>query len=103
MSLNKEEILAQNQSTQPPRHVLVWPIVFAVLSFFSVVAAFGISPDTTVEDVEIRHVVKDLVLPLQSAQLITVTQKFWREERIRRGDTVATILVRLGVDDSWIM
>jgi len=77
----------------------MWPIIFAVLSFFSVVAAFGISPDTTTEDVEIRHVVKDLVLPLQSAQIISATQKFWREERIRRGDTVATILDRLGVDD----
>jgi murein DD-endopeptidase MepM/ murein hydrolase activator NlpD len=77
----------------------MWPIVFAIISFFSVVAAFGISPNTTAEDVEIRHVVKDLVLPLQSAQIISAPQKFWREERIRRGDTVATILVRLGVDD----
>ena len=99
MSLNREEILAQNQSTQPPRHGLMWPIVFAILSFFSVVAAFGISPDTTAEDIEIRHVVRDLVLPLPSTQIISAAQKFWREERIRRGDTVATILVRLGVDD----
>ncbi len=103
MSLNKEEILAQNQGTQPPRHFLMWPIVFAVLSFFSVVAAFGISPNPTAEHIEIRHVVENLVLPLQSAQPVSATQKFWREERIRRGDTVATILVRLGVDDPEAM
>jgi murein DD-endopeptidase MepM/ murein hydrolase activator NlpD len=99
MLLNEEEILAQNQNTQPPRHGLMWPIVFAVLSFFSVVAAFGISPDATPEDIEIRHIVRDLVLPLQSAQTTFASRKFWREERIRRGDTVSTILVRLGVDD----
>ena len=97
MSLNKEEILAQNHSAQPPHRGLIWPIVFAVLSFFSVVAAFGISHDTTAEDIEIRRVVEDL--PLQHIQQTSETQHFWREERIQRGDTVSTILVRLGVDD----
>ena len=97
MSLNKEEILAQNHSAQPPHRGLIWPIVFAVLSFFSVVAAFGISHDTTAEDIEIRRVVEDL--PLQHTQQVSRTQRFWREERIQRGDTVSTILVRLGVDD----
>ena len=97
MSLNKEEILAQNRSAQPPRRGLTWPIVFAILSFFSVVAAFGISHDTTAEDVEIRRVIEDL--PLQHIQQTSETQQFWREERIQRGDTISTILVRLGVDD----
>ena len=99
MSLNKEEILAQNRSAQPPHRGLIWPIVFAVLSFFSVVAAFGISHDTTAEGIEIRRVVEDLPLPLQHIQQVAETQQFWREERIRRGDIVSTILVRLGVDD----
>jgi murein DD-endopeptidase MepM/ murein hydrolase activator NlpD len=99
MSLNKEEILAQNNSAQPHRHSLKWPIAFAVLSFFSVVAAFGISHDTTAEGVEVRRVVEDLLLPLNPSQELSETQKFWREERIRRGDIVSTILDRLGVDD----
>ena len=99
MSLNKEEILAQNHSVQPPHRGLTWPIVFAVLSFFSVVAAFGISHDTTAEGIEIRRVVEDLPLPLQHIQQVAETQQFWREERIQRGDIVSTILVRLGVDD----
>jgi len=99
MSLNKEEILAQNRSAQPPRYGLVWPIVFAVLSFFSVVAAFGISHDTIAEDIEVHRVVEDLLLPLRRTEQASESRQFWREERIQRGDTVSTILVRLGVDD----
>ncbi len=104
MSLNKEEILAQNHSAQPPRLGLVWPILFAVLFFFSVVAAFGISHDTTAEGLEVHRVVEELQLPSHSAQEVVETEasethKFWREERIQRGDIVSTILVRLGVDD----
>ena len=99
MSLNKEEILAQKQSAQSPRRNLMRPAFFAALSFFIVVAAFAISTDTTADDVEIRHVVQDLVLPIPSGESASEPQKFWREERIRRGDTLATILDRLGVDD----
>jgi len=100
MSLNKEEILAQNHSAPSSRLGLIWPMMFAVLSFFSVVAAFGISHDTTAEDVEVRRVVEEVVLlPLHLPQEVSETRKYWREERIRRGDIVSTILVRLGVDD----
>jgi murein DD-endopeptidase MepM/ murein hydrolase activator NlpD len=65
---------------------------------FGVVAAFGIAPDTLVEQVTINNVVQELELP---ALTPTADQNptFAREERIQRGDTVASLLARLQIDD----
>ena len=99
MSLNKEEILSQNRSKQRKRgRRLLLPVV-AALPLFGVVAAFGFAPGTQPEPVDIRHVVEQIALPLPSQAAAAEAERFWREERIRRGDTVAAILARLGVDD----
>jgi len=103
MSLNKEEILAQNTSRQRKRRGAMWLPSLAMLPLFGVVAAFGFAPGTQPERVDIRHVVEQITLPLPSAGAYSDPQSFWREERIRRGDTVAAILLRLGVDDPEAM
>jgi len=99
MYLKKEEILAQKSPRQPVRHVPKWPLILAALPFFGVVAAFGIAPDTVPENIDIRQVVEDISLPADGLAALGSDDRFWREERIRRGDTVATILERLGVGD----
>ena len=72
------------------------------LPCFGVVAAFGIAPDTLVEKVPVDTVVEELKLPvLQPAPLLGHTT-FTREERIQRGDTVASLLARLQVDDDGV-
>lgn len=71
----------------------------AALPFFGVVAAFGIAPDTVPEPVELQHVVEDIALPAAMPSPAAEISRFWREERILRGDTVASILVRLSVND----
>ncbi len=103
MSLNKEEILAQNTGRQRKRRAPLWLPALATLPFFGVVAAFGFAPGTQPEPVDIEHVVEQITLPLPSVQRDSVAQSFWREERIKRGDTVAAILLRLGVDDPEAM
>lgn len=103
MSLKKEEILAQNPDRQRKSGAPLWLASLAILPLFGVVAAFGFAPGTQSEHVDIRHVVERITLPLPAAQASTDTQNFWREERIRRGDTVAAILLRLGVDDPEAM
>jgi murein DD-endopeptidase MepM/ murein hydrolase activator NlpD len=71
---------------------------FIALPCFGVVAAFGIAPDTLVEKVTINNVVEELKLPpLTPAADGNLT--FTREERIQRGDTVASLFARLQVDD----
>ncbi len=73
--------------------------VLITLPCFGIVAAFGIAPDTLVEKVAVNNVVAEIKLPaLTPAADFNPT--FTREERIQRGDTVASLLARLQVDDA---
>jgi murein DD-endopeptidase MepM/ murein hydrolase activator NlpD len=99
MSLNKEEILAQKRPGNTVVSRRHWPLIVAALPFFGVVAAFGIAPDTVPEPVELRHVVEDIALNPVAAPVPAGASRFWREERIQRGDTVASVLSRLSVND----
>ena len=104
MSLKKDGILAQNPQRRPISRGATWLPALAILPLFGVVAAFGFAPESAPENVNIRHVVEDISLPVLAAQTQPGgIQNFWREERIRRGDTVATIMLRLGVDDPEAM
>jgi murein DD-endopeptidase MepM/ murein hydrolase activator NlpD len=69
-----------------------------VLPFVGVVAAFGIAPDTVTEPGKQTPVVLELVLPIAGSADAPV-QGYWREERVQRGDLLATVLDRLGVHD----
>ena len=68
----------------------------ATLPFLGVVAAFGIAPDTAIELPAQATVVEPVELPVTQA-MDSGNFDFWREERIKRGDTVASLLDRLGV------
>jgi murein DD-endopeptidase MepM/ murein hydrolase activator NlpD len=72
--------------------------MLAVLSLFGVVAAFGIAPETATDAVLIRPIVAPVALPDFSA-LTTEDQTFTYQDRVERGDTVASLLARLNVDD----
>jgi len=74
-------------------------IAFLVLPFLGVVAAFGIAPGTTTDTIARHQVVEQLTLPAASVP-VPVDAGFWREERVRRDDTLGTLLARLGVDDA---
>lgn len=67
---------------------------------FSVIAAFGIAPDTMVEKVKFNNVVQELALPNLNQVVADNDATFVREERIQRGDTVASLLARLQIDDA---
>lgn len=72
-------------------------IALAVLALGGV-AAFGITPDTTLESVRTTTVIRTLPLPalVESADS---TASYWHEERIERGDTIGSLLARADVDD----
>src|SRR5262249_33868743 len=69
-----------------------------VLPFLSIVAAFGIAPDTVTDTVPRQQVVEQLALP-NLAPVDSTTAGYWREERVLRDDTLGALLARLGVDD----
>ena len=62
------------------------------------VAAFGLVANTSPEMVPIHVIQLDLPRP-SMAVVETVKAGYWREDRIRRGDTIGSVLARLGVDD----
>ena len=69
------------------------------------VAAFGLAPDTTLETVPVQAIVRELPNPVAAGGDAAVPgaaaagPRYWREERIRRGDTIGSVLARLDVDD----
>lgn len=64
---------------------------------FGVAAAFAVAPEDAAS-LQLETVVEKLGTPEQ--QVITVHgQTFLREERIQRGDTLASLLARLGIND----
>lgn len=71
----------------------------STLPLLGVVAAFGIAPDTTTDDVKRKQVVQQLQVTVAEAETSIEQDRYWREERIQRGDTIASLLTRLEIDD----
>lgn len=66
------------------------------------VAAFGITPDTTLDPVATETVVRNLPVPGVLASDDAAPNgdaPYWHEERIARGDTIGSLLARAGVED----
>lgn len=98
MQQAKSMILAQNLMQLAANSKLGRLIVAAILPFIGVVAAFGIAPNTITEQPAVSRVIEQVTLPIFAASN-SPEEAFWREERIQRGDTVASLLARLQVDD----
>lgn len=72
-------------------------LALATLPFLGVVAAFGIAPDTTTENLVRETVVETLPSP-EIESVDSGVFDFWREERIGRGETLPALLQRLGIN-----
>jgi murein DD-endopeptidase MepM/ murein hydrolase activator NlpD len=88
-----EKLLRLVRSTAVRRTLLA-----AVLPFFGVVAAFGIAPDTVTEKIAVKSVVEEVSLAA-APSAPAGEEAYTREERIYRGDTIASVLSRLRVED----
>lgn len=73
-------------------------VLLTVLPFMGVVAAFGIAPDTVTELPPVAKVVEEIAVPTVEVTR-HLDEAYWYEERIQRGDTFASLLTRLQVDD----
>tara|TARA_R110001599_G_scaffold353676_1_gene595015 strand:- start:35644 stop:37014 length:1371 start_codon:yes stop_codon:yes gene_type:complete len=78
-------------------------LLLAVCAF----GAAGVAPTPPdLKDIEIRAITQDLALPHladQIAALDASQQSYINEERVRSGDTLGSVLDRLGVDDADAM
>jgi murein DD-endopeptidase MepM/ murein hydrolase activator NlpD len=83
------------------RHRSAFLAVASIVSLGGAVAAFAVVDDTPLP--YSRRVLEDLATPDTRAQLEALADRadqFVTEERIRRGDTLGTLLTRLGVNDA---
>lgn len=81
---------------------LRWLILLSTFPLFGMMAAFGIAPNTPLEELPVQQVVLGLELPdIQPSHDADMT--FWRQERIQSGDTIATLLSRLEVNNQEAM
>ena len=96
----RSAILAEKPySTLRRRQRRRWFLALAGVPSLGVVAAFGIAPETPIESIELREVSQVVALPLPVTGEPTDGDTYWREEAILRGDTLASLLARLDVDD----
>jgi len=85
---------APGRPTHTSSRPRLW-VMAAAVPLFGVAAAFGIDPGTDPAPVDSRTVVESITLP--PLQVADDGDRFIREERIQRGDTVAALLARLDV------
>jgi murein DD-endopeptidase MepM/ murein hydrolase activator NlpD len=72
-------------------------LAIAVLGLAGV-AAFGITPDTSLDAVAVQPVSRALPIPPIAVDAAPA-DRFWREERVQRGDTIGSLLARAAVVD----
>lgn len=73
-----------------------------VLPFAGMMTAFGIAPDTITDTVPRKTTVEEIVLQAPAPSVDAATENYWREVRIERGDTIATVLQRLQISEAGI-
>jgi len=66
---------------------------------FGMVAAFGTAPDTVTYPGQLSEVLEQLAAP-ESRLIEAGSDAHWRELRIQRGDTVASLLSRMNIRDA---
>lgn len=101
MTARKHWILAQSIGPAASRAARAlspgqW-LAVAVLGL-SGVAAFGLAPGTTLDTAPTREINRALPMPAVRS-IDDRVAGYWHEERIQRGDTVGSVLSRLGVND----
>ncbi len=97
MPLTKLRILTYRMTGAERRFSLRTLVALSSLPLFGVVAAFGLAPDTSTTDITPETITEAIALPTLSGAHTAGT--FERESVIQPGDTLATALSRLKIDD----
>ena len=92
-------MLPQNVLTRERKLKLRWLVALSSLPLLGVVTAFGIMPQSAASIAPRKTVVEEIKLPPLTQTAVNNTT-FWRNESVRRGDTVAELLQRMNVEDA---
>ncbi len=94
----KNVILAQIADKAERALKLRWILAISSLPLFGIFTAFGIAPQTV--RITPTTIVEEIALPsAQAAVSSTIAQHFWYKERVRRDDTLKTLLTRLNIQN----
>lgn len=103
MKFAKLKILSQNLTeslwNSGGKRTIIAIGVLLVLPVFGVLTAFGVASDTKLDSLQRRDVSQVLTLPIVTDDEVD-NERFYNTEFIQRGDTVATLLQRLNVNDA---
>ena len=98
MPLTKLRILTHRMTRAERRFSLRTLVVLSSLPLFGVVAAFGLAPETNPLDITPQIITEAIVLPSLTAADNSAST-YERESLVQAGDTLATALSRLKIDD----
>ena len=98
MPLTKLRILTHRMTRAERRFSLRTLVVLSSLPLFGVVAAFGLAPETNPLDITPQIITEAMVLPALTAADDSAST-YERESLVQAGDTLATALSRLKIDD----
>ena len=99
-------ILTQSPRYVPPANVrgsrirLYWAAALVAAPLFGIVTAFGVVPSMDNSVIPLKSVVENVELPALAKSAPELSQRYWHEAQVQRGDTVAGLLSRLGIDDA---
>ncbi len=93
-------MIAQNLMSSPAKRRMRLISAILALPLFGIVAAFGIAPSTSTENIRVQIVEQAIPLP-QSLVEVDETGRtvYSRQEVVRRGDTVSVLLARMQAND----
>ena len=99
MQHNKDGILAQNTRAQERKLRLRWLLGVTSIPLFGIVTAFGIAPQTSMQDIAISTVIEEIALPQVAANTpqTNTTEAFWQADQVRKDDTLSSLLTRLNI------
>lgn len=97
MPFTKLGILTDRMTSQERRISLRAMIALSSVPLFGMVAAFGLAPDTNTLNVSTQTVIENIDIPKIAAS--ASSNDFQREEQVQSGDTLASVLSRLKIDE----
>ena len=102
MQQDKGRILSQNKASQERKLGLRWLLALSSIPLFGVITAFGIAPQTAIQNVPVQLVVEELSLQSSSAieELALDQHPLWQADEVRKDDTLSTLLERLNIHNS---
>ncbi len=100
----KTGILPHGDAAQTRKIRLRWLVAASSLPLLGILTAFGLAPGTDTTQVPVRTIIRDIQLPTAPDSIDTPagTTGFWHDESVERGDTAASLLQRLGLNDEAI-